>query len=405
MKNFKQIIAVVILLLSVTQVSLHAALWRGELKVQDGKQAPFLFELNKSADGKSVVTLLNGKERVDFSGVKFTGDSVFIPIDSYDAVIKAVVKGNEMNGLFIKNYIENDPGVPFHADQNSKNRFAVAAQSVSIQADGKWDVYFADDKGGSEHNVGIFKSEKGIITGSVLTNSGDLRFLEGNYTADGFQLSAFSGLSPYLFEFRFTDANHFEGTFFTSRGKTKVTGVRNDKAGLDDPYSLTKLKPGSHSLSFSLPNTDGQKISLQDARYRNKVVVVSILGSWCPNCLDEMKFLAPWYAANKDRGVEIIGLAFERKDDFEYAKGTLGRLKTNYHPGYELLFGGKVGPEATSKALPEIDKVSSYPTLIFIDKKGQVRKIHTGFNGPATGLFYDEFQKEFNELINQLLSE
>jgi peroxiredoxin len=271
--------------------------------------------------------------------------------------------------------------------------------------DGKWDVLFVEDKGDTTHNVGVFKTKDHVVTGSILTNSGDMRFLEGTYTATGVLLSAFAGLSPYLIELNFIGKDRFEGTFYTTRGKTKLIGTRNDKAGLADPYSLTKMKPGKETLSFKLPNIMGQQISLGDERYKNKVVIVSILGSWCPNCLDEMKYLAPWYKANNNRGVEIVGLSFERKDDFAYAKAAINRLKAKYGTEYEILFAGKVGEEATSKALPEVEKVSSYPTTIFIDKKGKVRKIYTGYNGPATGLFYDEFKDEFNKLIDGLLEE
>ena len=148
-----------------------------------------------------------------------------------------------------------------------------------------------------------------------------------------------------------------------------------------------------------------KNVSLNDDRYHGKVVVVSILGSWCPNCLDEMEFLAPWHDENKDRGVEIVGIAFERKNDFDYAKAALTRLKNRYGANYEILFGGEVGKESVANALPELENFSSYPTTLFIDKKGEVRKIHTGFNGPATGLFYEEFKSDFNSLIDQLLLE
>jgi hypothetical protein len=103
--------------------------------------------------------------------------------------------------------------------------------------------------------------------------------------------------------------------------------------------------------------------------------------------------------------VEIIGLAFERKDDLNYAKSTLSRLINKYNVDYEILFAGQLGDATVQKVLPEIDKLSSYPTTFFIDKKGKVRKIHTGFTGPATGLFYEEFKKDFNSLIDSLLLE
>jgi len=167
----------------------------------------------------------------------------------------------------------------------------------------------------------------------------------------------------------------------------------------------SKLKEGLSTISFSFPNLDNVPVSLDDPKYKGKVVIVSILGSWCPNCLDETAFLAPWYKENKDRGIEIIGLAFERKNDFNFAKRTLTRLKERFDIRYELLFAGLASTEAASKALPALSGVAAFPSTIFIDKKGNVRKIHTGFSGPATGKFYQEFKDEFNGFINELVAE
>lgn len=223
-----------------------------------------------------------------------------------------------MTGLFLKNYIENDEGIPFKAEKGKTSRFEPAVQPASFSIDGKWDIFFIN-KSDTSHNVGIFTTENQIVTGSVLTNSGDLRFLEGIAVEDGIRLSAFSGLSPYLIEIRFPDNNTLEGEFYTAKSKTKLTGVCNDKATLNDAYHPTEMKPGFDRLHFQLPDMEGNLVSLNDERYRGKVVIVSIPGSWCPNCIDEAKFLAPWYKENKDRGVEIPGLAFERKACFDYA--------------------------------------------------------------------------------------
>lgn len=387
------------------QNSLQNGIWKGELTVAENKRAPFLFEVSDAGSDVASVTLFNGVERVKLDSVHFQSDTLIIPIASYDAYIEGIVSGDLIEGKFIKNYIENDPGVPFHATFGVKERFSPSGSIPDTPVDGKWDMLFISEKGDTTRNVGIFKSENNIVTGSILTNSGDLRFLEGVYTESGVDLSAFGGLSPYLIELRFSDESSFEGKFYTTRGVTEIVGTRNDYAELADPYSLAQLKPGFNSLGFNLPNLDGQNVSLDDERYRGKVVVVSILGSWCPNCLDEMEFLAPWYDENRERGVEIIGIAFERKDDFDYAKTALTRLKNRYGANYEILFGGQVGRESVANALPEVENFSSYPTTLFIDKKGAVRKIHTGFNGPATGLFYEEFKRDFNSLINSLLSE
>ncbi|MDR1632902.1 MAG: TlpA family protein disulfide reductase [Dysgonamonadaceae bacterium] len=377
-------------------------LWRGELAVADNKQAPFLFEVKNADAGSTAVTLINGEERVPLTGVTYSSDSVIIPVESFDALIKAKISGDSMTGLFLKNYLENDEGIPFKAERGKTSRFEPVAAPTSFPIDGKWDIFFTGQSNTS-HNVGIFSAENQIVTGSILTHSGDLRFLEGIVTEDGVKLSTFSGLNPYLIEIRFLDENTFEGEFYTAKGITRLTGARNEKAALNDAYSLTTMKPGFDRLHFQLPDMEGELVSLSDEQYKGKVVIVSILGSWCPNCIDEAKFLSPWYKENKDRGVEILGLAFERKDDFDYAKATINRLKKAEDIRYDILFAGKAAPATIAEVLPEIEHFSSYPTTIFINRQGKVSKIHAGFSGPATGLFYKEFQAEFNALVDSLL--
>jgi len=239
----------------------------------------------------------------------------------------------------------------------------------------------------------------------VLTPTGDFRFLEGIVQGKSFALSAFGGSTPYLLKGEFSSDSTFTGEYITPRSKTPFKGSRNPKAALPDSYKVTQMKPGFTTLGFTFPNLEGRQVSLKDEKYRGKVVIVTILGSWCPNCLDENIFLAEWYKKNHDRGIEIIGLGFERKPDFESGKKSLGALKTRLDIPYEILFAGKSGVENVSKVLPELDGFAAFPTTIFMDKKGNVRKIHSGFNGPATGKFHEEFKAEFNALIDELLAE
>ena len=385
-------------------VSFKNGLWKGEMVVS-GEKAPFLFEVHNTGTDSVTVILINGDERIKLTGTKVQGDSVMIPVEAFDAVIKARLTQNSLDGLFLKNYISNDKGIQITAMWGNYSRFDPVASPVNISPEGKWDVLFVSEKGDTTKNIGVFRQNANTVVGTILTNSGDLRFLEGILTEDGFHLSAFSGLSPYLFKMRFEGNDRFTGTFYTSRGKTALIGTRNESAELEDPYSLTFLKDGAETIDFTFPNIAGNPISLSDERFSGKVVIISILGSWCPNCLDEMNFLSPWYSENKSRGVEIIGLAFERKSEPEYIKKTLKSLVKRYNVEYEILFAGTTSEESKQKALPALNKLSSFPTTIFIDKKGKVRKIHTGFNGPATGEYFDEFKKEFNSSIYELLAE
>ncbi|MDR1122233.1 MAG: TlpA family protein disulfide reductase [Dysgonamonadaceae bacterium] len=384
------------------QQLLQDGIWRAELSVSHGRQAPFLFEVANAKTDSAVLTLINGEEKTLLTGIYYVADSVIIPIEAYDALIKAHISDGVLEGRFTKNYIENDTGILFKARWGEAPRFAATEQPATADIDGKWDILFVSD-GDTAHNVGIFKTENQAVTGSILTNSGDMRFLEGAPTATGIQLSAFSGLTPYYVELNFVGSNAFEGALYTARNSITLIGSRNDRAALADPYSLTKLKRGADYLSFKLPNTDGQEVSLANARYKGKVVIVSILGTWCPNCLDEAQYLAQWYRENRERGVEIVGLSFERKDDLDYATTAVNNFKKRYGVDYEVLLAGKVGSESVAKVLPEVDKLFSYPTTFFIDRKGQVAKIYTGFNGPATGLFYEEWKKDFNDVVDGLL--
>jgi peroxiredoxin len=378
--------------------------WRGAFIVSEN-EIPFLFEVERSGDGNTSVFLINGKDRFQLKDVVHKNDSVFIPVDLYDAVLKARLSGNSLEGRLIKTgTAKPDAGVLFKAKYGKSPRFAESSETPSVSLGGTWDMSIGSGEG-ADKAVGIFDQNKALLTGSILTPKGDYRFFEGIVRGRKFELSSFGGSTPYLLKGEFTNDHTFSGEFITPRKTTKLEGRRNAKAALPDAYKVSYMKPGFSSIAFSFPNLDGKMVSLADPRYRGKVVIVTILGSWCPNCLDENRFLAAWYKENKKRGVEIIGLGFERKNDFESAKKSLTALKVRLGIEYEILFAGQSGTESASKALPQLNAVASFPTTIFIDKKGTVRKIHSGFSGPATGKFYEEFKNEFKSFTDLLIAE
>jgi len=176
-------------------------------------------------------------------------------------------------------------------------------------------------------------------------------------------------------------------------------------ATLPDANKLTFLKEGFHKINFKFPDLNGKMVSLTDKKYQNKELILQIFGTWCPNCMDETNFYSQWYKKNKDKNVAIIGLAFEAKPDFNYAKARVENMKKRLNVTYDFLIAGTYKNNGASKALPMLNHVMSFPTSIIIDKKGIVRKIHTGFSGPATGKYYENFKIEFNNFINKLLAE
>jgi len=129
------------------------------------------------------------------------------------------------------------------------------------------------------------------------------------------------------------------------------------------------------------------------------------MGSWCPNCLDETRYLSTLYDKYNSQGLEVIALAFERTKTEEKAFENLSKLKHKTGAKYTFLLGGATRADKAAEKLPMLNHIMSYPTAIFIDKNKKVRRIHTGFYGPSTGDFYNDFVKETETLVQELLSE
>ena len=120
--------------------------------------------------------------------------------------------------------------------------------------------------------------------------------------------------------------------------------------------------------------------------------------------MDETKFLKKWYDENKDRGVEVLGLAYEAKPDFNYARDRVLKMKKKLGVDYNFLIAGTKDKEEAAMTLPMLNHVLAFPTTIFVDANGEVQRIHTGFTGPGTGHYYDQFIKEFNSTVDAMLA-
>jgi len=379
---------------------LKQGFWRAEINMQN-QQLPFNFEVFKKGENYEI-NLINSKETIPLDEVIIVGDSVFITLHIFDIELRAKINGETLNGLYIKNYKENYR-IPFVATYGKSSRFDNPESST--QFDGNWQTTFVEDDGSSYPAIGIFKKEGNILTGTFLTETGDYRYLEGYTKENRMSLFTFDGNHAFIFN-AIVENDSLKGEFHSGKDyKETFTSYKNKDAKLTNANELTYLKEGFDQIEFSFPGLDGKPVTLQDEKYQNKVVMLQIFGTWCPNCMDETKFYSNWYDKNKDKGVEIIGLAYEAKDDFEYAKARVEKMKQKYNVGYDYVIAGIYDKEEAAKTLPMLNHVLSFPTTIFIDKKGKVRRIHTGFSGPATGKYYEEFVDEFNSFMNTLINE
>lgn len=385
------------------KAAIETGKWRGVLKPQN-IEIPFTFNIVEKGDS-FVMELVNADERIPLDDVVIDNDSIHIPMYIFDATIHARIDGmRKMNGVWVKNYAE-DYIVPFEATYGDEARFSYGSSKQPARFDGKWEVDFLSDEK-PEKAVGIFNQKGNKVTGTFLTPTGDYRFLEGIIDGDIMKLSCFDGTHAYLFQAAMSHEGEISGEYWS--GKTwhqEWTAKRNEEFELPDPYTMTYMEEGFDKIEIEFPDTAKDTVRLSDEKFVDKVIVIQILGSWCPNCMDETRFYADWYQKNKQRGVEIIGLAFERKADVDYAISRVNKMKEKLGVDYEVLIAGTTSQESRAEALPMLNKIMSFPTSIILDKDHNVRKIHTGFSGPGTGIYYEEFVDEFNLFMDKLITE
>ena len=87
------------------------------------------------------------------------------------------------------------------------------------------------------------------------------------------------------------------------------------------------MREGETKLNFTFKDLNGLPVSISDKKYKDKVVIIQLMGSWCANCLDETKFLSGYYKENKSRGVEVIALAYELSTDAARSKASLQKFQ------------------------------------------------------------------------------
>jgi thiol-disulfide isomerase/thioredoxin len=404
----KKIIALLVFFVFQQQIlKAQTTRYRATINIELGV-LPFGIELQKKADNTYQAYILNASEKFQTDDASVSGDSLRIPISLFDAEIVAKMTDKGLRGIFRKNkgrksFVE----VPFKATLGYNYRF-VPTLKIANKTDlqGKWATNFINNNTQKKSFlVGIFEQKGNIVTGTFLTTTGDYRYMDGNRVGDSLFLSTFDGSHTFLLKAKIK-GNKMTGKFSDSvLGFKNIEATKDDKAELPDVKKITYLKEGYEKLNFTFPNEKGEKISLSDDAFKGKVTVVQILGSWCPNCMDESMYLAPFYEKNKDKGLEIIGLAYEKNADLESFKTKMALIRKRFGIEYPLLQAGLNNSESATESLPMLNKVIGFPTTLIIDKKGKIRETHTGFSGPGTGKYYSEWVADFERLIDKLLKE
>ena len=381
---------------------LKLGVWRAELQVAPNEVLPFIFEVTSEESLK----IFNAEEVILVNDITYSNDTIVFKTPVFEGYVEAVINKGSLKGSFIKESL--DRVVPFTAEFGNSERFSSETNNTKQNADGNWEVVFSPDAEDDRYIAkGVFKQDGNKITGTFRTTTGDYRYLDGILDGDIMKLSTFDGAHAFLFTAKIKGGT-MEGMFYSgNHWQEPFVGTRNEAYELPNANDLTFLKDGYDALEFSFPDVDGHMVSLSDDRFKNKVVIVQVMGTWCPNCLDESKYYSDYYNTRSNEDVEFVALAFEYAKTKEKAFQSINRLKDDIGISYPILLA-QYGTSDKTKAqekLPMLNHVLSYPTTIFIDKKGNVCKIHTGFNGPATGDEYTKFKAEFTSFVEALVNE
>jgi len=378
--------------------SIREGEWSGTFYLNDTTRMPFRFVVNDSG-----FVFVNGSERIAAGDIKSAGDSVFVTMPVFDSEFRMKKDSDELSGTFINHQRISNQTI------RCKAVYGVQAPLVNDfelnDFSGRWSAVFDGDDPPLNVAVAEFAQTANRVTGTFLTPTGDYRFLDGFADGKSISISAFDGSHVFYFTASLDHdtlyGHYYSGTHWHDTWKA----WRNENASLPDADSLAFLKPGFTGISFKYPDPDSNLVSLRDARYKGKVVLVQIMGSWCPNCMDEAMVLAPLYDKYKARGLEIIGLDFERINSFPEASSFIRKFQKHFSIHYPILFAGSTDRKLRAQAVTGLKDIVGFPTLIYIDRKGTVRKIHTGFSGPATGKHFEKWRDDFYRFVDLLLKE
>jgi thiol-disulfide isomerase/thioredoxin len=239
------------------------------------------------------------------------------------------------------------------------------------------------------------------VHATVLTPTGDYRYLSGSLRNDRLELATFDG--AHLFHFSATVSGDSlvsglfkSGAHYVEKWNGVVVSGETSSASSTQPYNK------EYPIEFQATSLEGQGVSYSQTQLLKsgrKLLVVDVLGSWCPNCLDEVRLMKELSFEYPE--VEFVSVSFER-GGLKESLNRLADFKEEMGVDWRVLYGGRASKSVADSVLPFMGGVRSFPTTVFIPSEGPP-VVHTGFNGPATGPLYVKEEAFFRHTIEEML--
>jgi glutathione peroxidase-family protein len=373
--------------------------WKANLRLDVETFLPFKFEISGSKK-HPIFTIHNAEEKIQLSAIKTIKDSFQIDFPNFHSFLrfkiieKTKIEGNWTNLNKGTNYKIPFSAIYYQSDEKKENEV--------MDLSGKWKTIFSPNSENQEYAIGVFNSTRDKISGTFLTETGDYRFLVGKTSRFDMYMSCFDGSHAFFFE-AYQKNDSLFGKFYSGKHySTNWIATKDENFSLRNPDSLTYLVK-KEVFKFKVKDLENNDFVFNSENYKGKVCIIQIMGTWCPNCIDETKFLKEMYDKYHAKGLEIISVCYESPSLFEEQVQKVNLMKKRLNLNYTFLIGGQANKALASENFSMLNQIISYPTAVFLDKNGNVAKIHTGFNGPGTGEIYFEYIKETEELIKNLL--
>jgi len=398
----RNLLSVAVLCASAAAVSAQSisGLWDATI-TWDKVTIPFPIELHAQG-GHADGALFNGEERVTSTGGSFSGGALHLSFDHYATHLDAVLKDGVLTGQY------GGTRAGLHDFQARPHQEPPASTAKAPDISGLWDIPIESAKG--EHAWRLIVRQSGAkVSAAILRVDGDTGTLVGRYVENKFVLNTFDGGRGFHLELVPEPAGKLSLVYYGIHSKEQqLTALRPAEARAQgigeptDPEKHTRMKDPTEPLRFSFPNLSGQTVSNTDPRFRGKVVLVNITGSWCPNCHDEAPFLEELYKKYRSLGLEIVALDFEEAEQLKDPTRLPAFVK-KYGLEYTYLVAGT--PAELNEKLPQAENLNSWPTTFFVGRDGRVRAVHAGFAAKASGQFHVEMRDRFTNTVERLLSE
>ena len=390
------------------------------------------FRLDIAADGSAIKGVFyDGFKPYDgTTSATFQKGDLVLNVDHYLTTINAKLEGGQLNGTVVAQNRESSSDYSFHAVRHIDTPAATASPQVA----GIWEIPLATPSSKGEKSFRFVVQQRGSeIAASILRIDGDTGAYTGGFKDGKWVLSHFDGGRPGVI----VVTPKADGTLDvqqqiarpTAAAATVAKPAGNDYAaetapdgryaktlvayrpdvarskGFAQPDSFlthTTVANADETFKFAFPDNDGKIVTQDDPRFKNKVVVAVVTGTWCPNCHDEAQYLVQLDKKYRDKGLAIVALNFEEPEQLETLKRQKAFVK-QYGVKYTYLEAGS--PAQMWEKVPQLAHLDTWPATVFIGRDGKVKAVHSGFASPASGEYHTQLNQEFTTRIEQLLAE